>query len=86
MRRQFRYILFNIFIAAVISILLFLFLFSPYRVVGDSMHPVLLSGDKVLISNSLITGRIQRFDIVVIRPPGMNGKKLVKRVVGLPGE
>lgn len=85
-KRPLKFILINIFFAALVSILVFLFLFSPYRVVGDSMQPVLRHGDKVLISNSLLTGEIQRFDIVVIRPPGMKGKKLVKRVVGLPGE
>ena len=85
-RRSIKYIFINIFFAAVISILLFIYLFSPYKVIGSSMIPVLSNGDKVLISNHLLTGDINRFDIVVIRPPGMNGKKLIKRVVGLPGE
>lgn len=85
-KRSLKYIFINILSAAVITILIFIYLFSPYKVIGDSMYPVLQGGDKVLISNHLLTGNINRFDIVVISPPGMRGKKLIKRVVGLPGE
>ncbi|MCK5003448.1 MAG: signal peptidase I [Candidatus Aminicenantes bacterium] len=84
--RSVKYILLNIFGAAIFSILLFIYLFSPYKVIGNSMSPIIKSGDKILISNSLIAGKIKRFDIVVFQPPGPGGKKLIKRVVGLPGE
>ena len=50
------------------------------------MSPVLENGDRVLISNPLLTGKIKRFDIVVIIPPRIPGKKLIKRIIGLPGE
>jgi len=85
-RRFLKYIFINIFSAAIISIIIFIYLFSPYKVVGDSMYPFLQSGDKVLISNNLFTDKINRFDIVVITPPTIKGKKLIKRVIGLPGE
>ena len=81
-----KYILINIFGAAVISIILFIYLFSPYKVIGNSMAPVINNGDKLLISNSLLTGKIKRFDVVVVQPPGSEGRKVIKRVVGLPGE
>jgi len=85
-KRSLKYIIINIISAALISILIFLFLFSPYKVIGNSMSPVLQSGDKVLILTHLLSGEINRFDVVVIEPHGLNGKKLIKRVVGLPGE
>ena len=50
------------------------------------MFPILVSGEKILISNQIMTGKIKRFDIVVVEPPGMNGKRLIKRIIGLPGE
>ncbi|MEN8223288.1 MAG: signal peptidase I [Acidobacteriota bacterium] len=85
-KRTLKYIFINIFSAAIISVLLFIYLFSPYKVIGNSMSPVLKSGEKVIISTLLPARKIDRFDIVVIKPPGMNGKKLIKRVIGLPGE
>lgn len=81
-----KYILLNIISAAIISLLLFIYLFSPYKVVGNSMNPVLESGDKVLITNSLLTSKIRRFDIIVTKPSVKNKGKLIKRVIGLPGE
>ena len=84
--RSAKYIFLNIFGAAILSVLLFIYLFSPYKVIGNSMSPVINSGDKLLISNSLLTGKIERFDILVVQPPDSGGKKLIKRVVGLPGE
>jgi len=85
-RKSVKYIFLNIFGAAIISLSLFVYLFSPYKVIGNSMSPVIKSGDKVLITNSLLTGKIDRFDIVVVQPPESGGEKLIKRVVGLPGE
>ncbi|MCK5221768.1 MAG: signal peptidase I [Candidatus Aminicenantes bacterium] len=84
--RSAKYILLNIFSAAIVSLLLFIYLFSPYKVVGNSMNPVLDSGDKVLITNSFLTGEIRRFDIVVTKSSSMKRGKLIKRVIGLPGE
>lgn len=84
--RSIRYVLLNIFGAAIFSLFLFIYLFSPYKVIGNSMFPVIKNGDKLLISNSILTGKIERFDIVVVQPPESGGKKLIKRVVGLPGE
>lgn len=81
-----KYILLNIFSAAIISLLLFIYLFSPYKVTGSSMSPVLNNGDKVLVTNSFLTGDIGRFDIVVTKPSSTNRRKLIKRVIGLPGE
>lgn len=69
----------------IIAVLLFRqFLFSPIRVSGDSMVPTLYNGD-IMILNKIgysING-LNRFDIVVI---DYNGEKIIKRVIGLPGD
>ena len=57
------------------------FIATPVRVDGSSMVPTLKNGD-ILILNKL-TKNYKRFDIVVVKS---NNTKLVKRIIGLPGE
>ncbi len=60
------------------------FIVTPIRVNGDSMNPTLKDGE-IMILNKIgysING-VERFDIVVV---DYNGDKLIKRVIGLPGE
>lgn len=67
-----------------IAILIKLFVFSPIRVNGTSMVPTLYDGD-IMILNEIgyhLNG-LERFDIVVINS---NNEKIIKRVIGLPGE
>ena len=67
-----------------IAILIKIFIFSPIRVNGTSMIPTLLDGD-IMILNEIgyhLNG-VERFDIVVAN---IDGEKLIKRVIGLPGE
>jgi signal peptidase I len=63
------------------------FLFENYRVVGRSMDPT-LENEQYLAVNKLVyrLHAPQRGDIVVFRDPRDNGRKLIKRVIGLPGE
>lgn len=71
-------------IIIVIAILIKLFVFSPVKVNGTSMNPTLNDGD-IMILNEIgyhING-VSRFDIVVAN---VDGEKLIKRVIGLPGE
>ncbi len=81
-----RHVVFNIIGAALLSLLIFVYLFSPYKIVGNSMSPGLNNGEKIIISNSPIVSHINRYDIVVFKDPAKNGKKLIKRVIGLPDE
>lgn len=62
-------------------ILLRTFIITPVIVNGPSMRPTLENGE-VLILKKYDT-KIARFEIVVIK---YNNDKLVKRVIGLPGE
>ena len=66
------------------AILIKLFIFTPIRVNGTSMLPNLKDGD-IMILNEIgyrING-VKRFDIVVAH---VKGERLIKRVIGLPGE
>ena len=68
----------------VAAILIKLFVFSPIRVNGTSMSPTLEDGD-IMILNEIgyhLHG-VDRFDIAVAK---IDGEKLIKRVIGLPGE
>ena len=67
-----------------VALLIKLFIFSPIRVNGTSMYPTLNDGD-IMILNEIgyhLNG-IERFDIAVAN---VDGEKLIKRVIGLPGE
>lgn len=60
------------------------FIFDPVRVDGPSMNNTLVDGE-VVILNKLQYRKtdIKRYDIVVVK---VEGKKIIKRVIGLPGE
>lgn len=68
-------------IIILVVVLIRCFIVTPVRVVGSSMYPTLKDGDIVLLKKFDKT--IERFDIVVFK---YNNSKLVKRVIGLPGE
>lgn len=73
------------YVLIIVAVLLFrAFFYSPIRVTGTSMVPTLKDGD-IMILNKIgykING-LDRFDIVVI---DYNNEKLIKRVIGLPGD
>ena len=60
------------------------FIATPVRVDGTSMNPTLKDGDVMLLYKlRLKTVGVNRFDIVVINT---DEGKLIKRVIGLPGD
>jgi len=63
------------------------FLIENYRVVGRSMEQT-LQDDQFLVVNKLLyrLHEPQRGDIIVFRDPRDGDRKLIKRVIGLPGE
>ena len=75
---------FSYVIVISIALLVKQYVFSPIRVNGSSMNPTLNDGD-IMILNEIgyhLKG-VERFDIVVVN---YDGEKLIKRVIGLPGE
>jgi len=65
-------------------ILIRTFIVTPVRVNGESMYPTLNDGEIMLLNK--INYRfhdIKRFDIVVVNT---KDEKIIKRVIGLPGE
>ncbi len=68
----------------IVAILIKMFVFSPIKVNGNSMSPTLMDGD-IMILNEIgyhLNG-LERFDIAVA---SIDGERLIKRVIGLPGE
>lgn len=63
------------------------FLFENYRVIGRSMEPT-LENDQFLVVNKLgyRLHEPRRGDIIVFNDRGTGNRKLIKRVIGLPGE
>ena len=68
-------------IIIVIVVLIRSFIITPVKVNGASMNPTLQNNDVLLLQK--LNRNFKRFDIVVFN---YNGEKLIKRVVGLPGE
>ncbi len=76
-----------VFIFAGVIIVLYV-THSTSRVIGDSMVPTLAHDDVVLVTRGY--ERLNRGDIVILRPPSTVGhpvvNDMVKRVIGLPGD
>lgn len=71
-------------VIVIVVVLIRAFIITPVIVSGDSMEPT-LEDRQLLLLNKLNyrLNDIKRFDIVVIR---RDGKEIIKRVIGLPGE
>lgn len=78
-----------ILLLAIIVAVFFVFVGVPLLVSGESMLPTLQSGNVVLVEQVSYRGTnpINRGDIVAARFPADSAKvRLIKRVIGLPGE
>lgn len=62
-------------------IIIRLFIVTPVMVDGNSMYPTLKDNEILLLKK--YDKKYDRFDIVVLK---YNDEKLVKRIIGLPGE
>lgn len=70
-----------IFLTALIVVATRQFLFEPVEVHGKSMMPTIEEDDKVILTK---ISRVANFDLIVFVAP--NGKNLIKRVIGTPGD
>jgi signal peptidase I len=84
-------------IAPLVALILTSFIFQSYQVDGPSMETTLYNNDRLLVWKlpktwSRITGHTyipKRGDVVIFVERGfgeINGKQLIKRVIGLPGD
>lgn len=68
-------------IIILVVVLIRTFIMTPIRVDGSSMYPTLEDGEILILKK--YDKSYERFDVVVF---DYNGSRLIKRVVGLPGE
>lgn len=80
----------KVFILATVFTSIILFFISINFVNGDSMYPTLHDGDRFISLNTRINSEIKRGDIVVVKLDDdskyIMEDKLVKRIIGLPGD
>src|SRR5258706_9509510 len=77
----------SILIAASIFLVIYLFLFRPFQVTGESMYPNFK--DKEYVLTNLITlhfGHPVRGDVVVFKAPPSPDKDFIKRIIGAAGD
>ncbi|MBU2632816.1 signal peptidase I [Patescibacteria group bacterium] len=73
--------------AAAVFLVIYVFLFRPFEVKGESMFPSFLNDEYVL--TNLITlkfGEPQKGDVVVFKSPLDAEKDYIKRIIGIQGD
>ncbi len=68
-------------IIIIVVVIIRSYIITPVRVEGSSMNPTLNNNDILILKK--YDKSYKRFDIVVLN---YNGEKLIKRIIGLPGE
>jgi len=77
----------DIIFAAVMAVLIVVFVVQPVKVEGTSMQPRLEDNERIFVNKfDYLLGTPQRGDIVVFWYPKDPSKSFIKRIVGLPGE
>ena len=77
----------DIIFAAVMAVLIVVFVVQPVKVEGTSMLPRLEDSERIFVNKFVYNFKdINRGDIVVFWFPNDPSKSFIKRVIGLPGE
>lgn len=77
----------TILLAASIFLVIYIFLYRPFQVSGDSMYPTFKNQEYIMTDLiSLKLGDPHRGDVIVFKAPTDNEKDFIKRVIGLPGD
>ncbi len=77
----------TILLAASIFLVIYIFLFRPFQVSGESMFPTFKNKEYIL--TNLIGLRFQdpkKGDVIVFHAPPDPEKDFIKRIIGLPGD
>lgn len=75
-----------IVVAIVLALVINNFFFFIIKVPTESMYPTIKPGDRILVTRIYNTEKLKRGDIVVFKSLELNGEKLIKRLIGLPGD
>lgn len=67
----------------VVILLIRTYIATPIRVNGTSMYPTLKQNEIMILNKIGLKSGIDRFDIVVVKT---DNNRIIKRVIGLPGE
>ena len=77
----------DIIFAAVMAVLIVVFVVQPVKVEGTSMQPRLEKEERIFVNKFKYSFEpIQRGDIIVFWFPDDPSKSFIKRIIGLPGE
>lgn len=77
----------TIVIALAIFVVVYLFLFQPHQVKGNSMYPNFSDGEYILTDKiSYRFGKPNRGDVVVFKSPQNREIDFIKRIVALPND
>lgn len=77
----------TLLVAAAVFLVIYMFLFRPFEVNGESMHPNFLDREYVLTNLiALRFGNPKLGDVVVFKAPPDPEKDYIKRVIGIAGD
>ncbi len=77
----------TVLLAASVFLVIYLFLFRPFEVSGESMFPTFKNGEFILTNLiSLRLNDLKRGDIIVFQAPVDHDKDYIKRVIGISGD
>lgn len=77
----------TLLVAAAVFLVIYMFLFRPFEVNGESMHPNFLNSEYVLTNLvALRFGNPKLGDVVVFKAPPDPEKDYIKRVIGIAGD
>lgn len=79
----------TILLAASIFLVIYIFLFRPFQVSGESMFPTFKNKEYILTNVMAFSFKVdppRRGDVIVFKAPVDAEKDYIKRVIGLPGD
>lgn len=77
----------TLILAGAVFLVVYIFLFRPFQVSGESMYPTFQNKEYVLTNLiALRFGDPKRGDVIVFKAPTDLNKDFIKRVIGVPGD
>lgn len=77
----------TLLLVAAVFLVIYVFLFRPFQVNGESMYPTFKNKEYILTSIiALRFGKPRLGDVIVFKAPKDTEKDFIKRVIGVPGD